>query len=93
MNRKHIQILQVSSREFLVSNNLDLSLALLANDNGVAQVVGSAINLDSIVEELLEGGEVEDLVVDGVGGVDDEFVGDFCALWALLRGTLLYHAS
>jgi len=52
-------------------NNLDLSLTSLADLDGVAKVTGAALDLDAVVEELLEGGGVEDLVVDGLRAVDD----------------------
>lgn len=73
----NVQVLQVSSRELLVCDNLDLALALLADDNGLAQVSGAAVNLDAVVEELLEGGEIEDLVVDWGRAVDDELCAQF----------------
>jgi len=54
-----------------VSNDLDLALASLADLDGVAEVSSAALDLDTVVEELLKGGGVEDLVVDGLGAVDD----------------------
>jgi hypothetical protein len=54
-----------------VRNNLDLALASLADLDGVAKVSGTALDLDAVVEELLESGGVEDLVVDGLRAVDD----------------------
>jgi hypothetical protein len=53
-------------------DNLNLAVALLADLNGVAEVSGAAIDLDAVVEKLLEGGEIEDLIVDRLGGVDHE---------------------
>jgi riboflavin biosynthesis pyrimidine reductase len=58
-----------------VSDNLNLAIALLADDNGVSQVSSATVDLDAVVEELLEGREIEDLVIDGGGGVDDELIG------------------
>jgi hypothetical protein len=55
-----------------VGNDLDLALALLGDGDVVAQVVGAALNLDAVLEELLEGGDVEDLVARGLRSVDDE---------------------
>jgi len=52
-------------------NDLDLAVALLTNLDGIAKVAGTAIDLDAVMEELLKGGEVEDLVGDGLRGVDD----------------------
>jgi len=54
-----------------VGNDLDLALASLADLDSVAKVSGAALDLDAVVEELLKGGSVEDLVVDGLGAVDD----------------------
>jgi len=72
-----------------VRNDLDLSLALLRDGNGVAQVTGAALDLDAVVQELLKGLDVEDLIIDGLRAVDDELLGD---LGALLRGGgLLLH--
>lgn len=55
-----------------MGNDLDLALTLLLNDDIVTQVVGSALDLDAVLEELLEGGDVEDLVASGLLSVDDE---------------------
>jgi hypothetical protein len=80
----HIQILEVSARELLVGNDLDLAFALLADDNGVPEVAGPAVDLDTIVQELLVLGQVKDLVVDGLRRVDNELLRHFLALAALL---------
>jgi len=55
-----------------VGNDLDLATRLLLDDDGVTQVVGATLDLDALLEELLEGGDVEDLVVGGLRSVDDE---------------------
>lgn len=55
-----------------MGNDLDLSIALLRDGNGIAKVSGAAVNLDAVVKELLESLDVEDLVVDGLRAVDDE---------------------
>ena len=55
-----------------MSDDLDLAISLLGDLDVVAEVSGAAINLDAVVEELLEGLDVEDFVVDGLGAVDDE---------------------
>lgn len=55
-----------------MGNDLDLAIALLGDGDGVAQVVGAALDLDALLEELLEGGDVEDLVARGLRSVDDE---------------------
>lgn len=53
-------------------NNLNLSIANLLDLNDIPKVSDTAINLDLILEELLEGGDVEDLVASGLRSVDDE---------------------
>lgn len=58
-----------------MGNDLDLALALLLDNNVVAEVVGAAVDLDAVLEELLKGGDVEDLVAGGLRGVDDELLG------------------
>lgn len=83
----NIQVLEVTTRELLVSDNLDLALTDLGDGNNVTKVSGAAVNLDLVLEELLEGGDVEDLVRRWLGSVDDELLGD---LGLLALGGLLY---
>ena len=64
-----------------MGDNLDLALASLADLDEVAEVSGAALDLDAVVEELLKGGGVEDLVVDGLRAVDD----------VLLQNIMLVH--
>ena len=54
-----------------MGNDFDLALAGLGDDDLVTEVADAALNLDAVVEELLESGEVEDLVVHGLRSVDD----------------------
>lgn len=54
-----------------MSNDLDLALTSLGDDNVVAQVADAALDLDAVVEELLEGGDIEDLVRGGLRSIDD----------------------
>lgn len=63
-----------------MSNDLDLAITLLGDLDDVAKVAGAALNIDAVVEELLKGLDVEDLVVDGLRAVDDELLGDLLAL-------------
>jgi hypothetical protein len=63
-----------------VCDNLNLSITLLADCYDIAQVSSSAVHLDAIVKELFELGEVEDLVVDRLGAVEDKLLGDLLAL-------------
>lgn len=53
-------------------NDLDLAVALLLDDDGVAKVADAALDLYPLLEELGEGADVENLVVGGLRGVDDE---------------------
>jgi hypothetical protein len=65
-----------------VSHDLDLAIARLGDDDVVAEVADAALDLDAVVQELLEGGDVEDLVARGLRGVDDELLGDLLGLAA-----------
>ena len=55
-----------------MGNDLDLAIANLGDDDVVAEVADTALDLDAVVEELLEGGDIEDLVAGGLRSVDDE---------------------
>jgi hypothetical protein len=66
-----VQVLEVSAREWDVSNNLNLSITNVLDLNLVTQVANTVVNLDLVLEELLESGDVEDLVRGGLRGVDD----------------------
>jgi hypothetical protein len=74
-----------------MSHNLNLSITLLANHNSIAEVTSATINLDAVMQELLEGGDVEDLVVDGLRSVDDELLRNLCALLLASTGWGLLH--
>jgi len=65
------QVLDVPSAELLVRNDLDTPVLEVRHVDGVAEVSGAAVDLDARLEEGREGGWVEDLVVGGLGGVDD----------------------
>ena len=67
----NVQVLEVATRELVVGGDLDLALTNLLDGNRVAEVVGAAVNLDAVLEELLEGGDVEDLVAGGLRSIDD----------------------
>jgi len=69
-----------------VRNDLDLSVTNLGDLNGLTEVANTAVNLDLVLEELLEGGDVEDLVAGGLRSVDDELIIPLAtALWQPLR--------
>jgi ribosomal RNA-processing protein 12 len=74
------QVLEVATREGDVSDNLDLALTNLGDDNVVTEVADTALDLDAVVEELLEGGDIEDLVARGLRSIDDVLLGDLLGL-------------
>ena len=57
-----------------MSDNLDLAITRLRDVDLVTEVTDTALDLDAVVEELLEGGDVEDLVARGLRSVDDELI-------------------
>lgn len=57
-----------------MSDNLDLAITRLGDVDLVTEVTDTALDLDAVVEELLEGRDVEDLVARGLRGVDDELI-------------------
>ena len=82
-----VQVLQVAAGELLVSNDLDLAISLLADLNGITKIAGTALDFDAVMKELLEGLDVEDLVVDGLRTVDDELYSPISNL-SLLDSTI-----
>ena len=67
----NVQVLEVATRQLVVGNDLDLALTLLLNNDVVAQVVGAALDLDAVLEELLEGSDIEDLVAGRLRSIND----------------------
>jgi len=67
-----------------VCDNLNLSITNLADLDDITKVSDSSINLDLILEELLEGGDIEDLVACWLRGVDDELAVMLTNLFAFL---------
>jgi len=76
------QILQLTLGESQILRTGDGDLGAVAGDDDIAlgEVTGLALDLDAFVEVFFEGGDVEDLVVDGGGAVYDKLDG------GLLRG-------
>lgn len=72
MSRENSQVLQVAAGEGDVGNNLDLAIAGLGDHDVVTEVTDTALDLDAVVEELLEGGDIKDLVGGGLRSVDNE---------------------
>ena len=58
----HSQVFQVSPGELCVRNDFDLPFTLLANLDRVTQITYAIVDLDLVVQELLKGRNVEDLV-------------------------------
>lgn len=73
---RSLQVLEVPAGQLVVGNDLDLSVTDLGDLDGLAQVADTALDLDLLVQELLEGRDIEDLVASGLRGVDDELQGD-----------------
>lgn len=71
---RYAQVLEVATGQLVVGNDLDLALTLLLDNDIVAQVVGAALDLDGVLKELLESGDVEDLVASRLLSVDDELL-------------------
>lgn len=65
------QVLQVALGERKFSSDDDLGL--VGGDlNLAAKVAGLAVDLDAVVQELVEGGNIEDLVLNGLPAVNSE---------------------
>lgn len=64
------QVLQISSRERNMADDLNLPLSTLADRNLITQVPSSSLNLDLIMQKLLECGEVEDFIGYWLAAVD-----------------------
>lgn len=75
------QVLEVATAEVLVSHDLDLSISEVVDDDVLAEVTGAAIDLDALLEEGRESGRVEDAVLGGLLGVDDELIW-MLAVWS-----------
>lgn len=58
-----------------MGDDLNLALASLLDLDVVTKVANAAVDLDLVLEELLEGGGVEDLVASGLLSVDNELEG------------------
>lgn len=59
-----------------MGNDLDLALALLADGDAVAQVVGASVDLDAVLKKFFKRSDVEDLVAGWLLSVDDELRGN-----------------
>jgi hypothetical protein len=66
----NIQVLQVTTGERNVCDDLELAIANLRDGDIISEVVCAAFNLDAVVQELLECGKIENLVADRLAAVD-----------------------
>lgn len=80
------QVLQVSLGERSLSVDNDLGL-ISADGHLTSQLTGLAVNLNSVVKELLERGRVQDLILHGSRAVNGELRNGLLA--RLLDGFLL----
>ena len=69
---EYSQVLEVSSRELGVRSDFNLSITEVLDQHDISEVADTVVNLDLVLEELLEGGNVEDLVACRLRSVDDE---------------------
>ncbi len=67
-----IQVLEISAGELGVRDDLDLSITNLGDLDDITEVSDTAVNLDLVLKELLECGNVEDLVAGGLRSIDNE---------------------
>jgi len=57
-----------------VCGDLNLSVADILDLNDITEVSDTAVNLDLVLKELLEGGDVKDLVACGLGALMMNFL-------------------
>jgi len=77
------EVLKVALGESDLGLN-DEGVLVLGDGDGLAEVAGLALNLDLVVHEALEVGENENVVLDGLGAVDDVSVVGLLGLLTLL---------
>jgi hypothetical protein len=78
---EYSQVFEISARELRVRNNLDFSIADLGDLDSISEVSDTAINLDLVLKELLEGGDVENFVACGLRSIDDELWSELAQLY------------
>ena len=80
------EVLEVSFGKGDISLNGDF-LVVAVDSDLVSQFAGFSVDFDSVSEELCEVGSVEDLILDGLGAVNDEGSSDLGLVF--LGGTFL----
>jgi hypothetical protein len=55
-----------------VRNDFDLALTLLRDLNNITKIPYTAIDLNLVLKEFLESGDIEDLVAGRLRSIDDE---------------------
>jgi len=66
-----------------VRSDLDLPITEILDQHNIAEVSDTIVNLDFVLKELLEGGDVEDLVARGLRSVDDELRSSVSVLYTI----------
>lgn len=60
--QRDLQIFQISSRKGNVRNDFNFAIASLGDTDLIAEVARASFDFDLVVEEFLEGRQVEDLI-------------------------------
>lgn len=55
-----------------MGNDLNLAIGSRGDGDVITEVVHAALDLDAVLEELFESGDIENLVIGGLRSVDDE---------------------
>lgn len=81
------QVLQLTLGEAKIGRAGNSQLSSITGDGNIvgSKSSGLSIDLDSVVKVLLEHGNVEDLIVDRLRAVDDEFGDGFLSLDLVFR--------
>ena len=68
----NLQILKIPPRKLRMCNDLDFSIALLADLHRVAQISHPIVDLNFVVQEFFEGGDIKDFIGRRLGGINDK---------------------
>lgn len=63
-----------------MGNNFNLPITLLADLHHISKIPYSVIDLDLIVQELFEGGNIEDFIAGGLTCIDDKLNGPISSI-------------